>query len=65
MGFTLIVLVLLFLGAVNAGEIAEVYLAFIGFSGVVFGCYSGNSAYEKYVLRRYSGEKEKEDTSHG
>lgn len=65
MGFTVITLGMLFFGAGNAGDIVEVYKEFIRFSGVVFGCYSGNSAYEKYVLRRYAGDEGDDDKGTG
>lgn len=62
MGFTVATLLMLLGGAGNPAEIVEVYQEFMRFSGIVFGCYSGNSAYEKYVLNRYGEEaKQKEE----
>ena len=54
MAFTVATLAILFFGAESPAEVVKVYEGFMRFSSVVFGCYSGNSAYEKYVLNRYA-----------
>ena len=51
---TCAVMALLFFGVRNAPETVEAYKAFMTFAGAVFVCYSGNSAFEKFVLGRYA-----------
>lgn len=64
MAFTVATLALLFFGAESPADVVKVYEGFMRFSSVVFGCYSGNSAYEKYVLNRYAdGEGDAEASS--
>lgn len=65
MGFTVGTLALLLYGTRNQSEIVEVYKEYMRFSTIVFGCYSGNSAYEKYVLNRYTGDDDGEDKGTG